>query len=66
MKTSELIKQWKQGKIENGVYTSYVLDDNTNIIVEVDDDCITLKYLGGRFIRCESYYKDGTQEEWFI
>jgi hypothetical protein len=65
MKTSELVNQWKNGLIKEGVYTSYVLDGTTNIIVEVENECVTFKFLEGKFTRCETYYKDGTVEEWF-
>lgn len=65
MTVRELINQWKNGNIDEGVYASYVLDGNTNIVVEVDSDSITLKYLEGRFVRCETYYEDSTVEEWF-
>ena len=65
MKTSELIEKWKKGMIENGLYQSYCLENDTNIIVEVEEECITLKFLENKFTRCETYHKDGTIEEWF-
>lgn len=65
MTIRELINQWRDGKIAEGVYGSYELDGNTNIVVEVESECITFKYLEGRFVRCETYHEDGIVEEWF-
>lgn len=61
----ELVDNWKEGKVKEGIYTSYTLEDGTNIIVKVEEECITFEFLEGRFTRCETYYKDGTVEEYF-
>ena len=65
MSKFELVNQWENGLVEPGLYTSYVLDEDTNIIVQADNESITLKFLEQRFTRCETYYKGGMMEEYF-
>ena len=58
-----LINDWKNNKIESGLYSS-VDENNDNIIIEVTNDYLKISTLQrNNWTRVNYYYKDGTTEE---
>lgn len=62
-KISDMIKEWKDGEIEFGVYST-TNEEGENLIVEVTGEYVKLTTMqSNNWARVNYYYKDGTIEE---